>query len=67
MKIEISELVASVLQRMIDEEIKKQGQLMQEERTIMLLNNEATRKEIIKQLEKLATDLEANGTPKYYH
>ena len=62
-KLEISELVASCLQRMIVDEIENQKWWKSEEEQYG--NNVDFRDEIIKEMNKLADDLEKQGIQKY--
>ena len=66
-KLEISELVASCLQRMIADEIENQARWYQNEvvNGIALRSGE-TRKRIISELVELADDLEKQGIPKHF-
>lgn len=68
-KLEVSELVASCLQRMIADEIENQARWYQNE----VVNGIAfttpsgeTRKRIIREMDKLADDLEKQGIQKHY-
>ena len=62
-KLEISELVASCLQRMIVDEIENQKWWKSEEEQYG--NNVDFRDEIIKEMKQLADDLEKQGIQKY--
>ena len=66
-KLEVSKLVASCLQRMIVDEIENQEQWYQDDldNGIALRTGE-TRKRVIHEMNELADDLEKQGIQKYF-
>ena len=65
-KLEVSELVASCLQRMIADEIENQARWYQNEVVNGIESLGETRKRIIRELDELADDIEKQGIRKYY-
>ena len=64
-KLEVSELVASCLQRMIADEIENQARWYQNE-VVNGIESLVARKSIIRELDELADDIEKQGIRKYY-
>ena len=66
-KLEVSQLVASCLQRMIADEIENQARWYQNEITNgIALRSGEMRKRIIREMDELANDLEKQGIQKHY-
>ncbi len=64
--IELSTLMANVLQRMLVEEIENQERWMGEEEQKFGCKNHETRELIIEQCDQVRTQLETKGVHKYY-
>ena len=65
-KLEVSKLVASCLQRMIADEIENQKKWLEEDNEFGIKHRYYTREEIIKQMNELADDIEKQGIRKHY-
>lgn len=65
--IELTPLLASVLQRLMFDEIGNQKQwIVEEQREFGKSDHEQTREQIINECEELRTQLESKGFTKYY-
>ena len=64
--IELPQLMANVLQRMLVEEIENQERWMGEEEQEFGCKHHETRERIIEQCEQVRTQLEEKGVHKYY-
>lgn len=64
-KLEVSELIAKCLQRMIVDEIDNQKTWLEEDNEFGIVHRYYTRESIIKGMQELADDLEKQGINKH--